>query len=316
MPAARNTYIDALKGYAILMVVVGHALQRAEVFGLLSWKGLSPYLPYSGYVTMPLFFAVSGYLSFGRVHAPVRAWLLGKARMLLVPLVAWTLVYYFTVHDGLILTDMPLAQYVKSQVVATSLWFFLVLFYCYALLAIGSKLGDWSLPVIGLVLALGLDRWLHPLDWYWGWFAAGYFFSKYQDSLLRWKYPAWAAAVAVYAYGALAPVTSVALLPKTVFALASIGVSTGAVFALRRLAVSRGLEYLGVRSMTVYVGQFLFVQLVFVHSWVNAAITATLAIAGSLVLERLLAMNPWTNVVFLGARGRARTGALAGGAAA
>lgn len=121
MATTRNTYIDALKGYAILLVVIGHALQRAEVFGVISWGPLSPYLPYSGYVTMPLFFAVSGYLSFGRVHEPVGKWLLGKARMLLVPLVVWTVIYYFTVNDGLIPTAMPFLEYVRTQATATSL---------------------------------------------------------------------------------------------------------------------------------------------------------------------------------------------------
>lgn len=308
MATTRNTYIDALKGYAILLVVIGHALQRAEVFGLISWGPLSPYLPYSGYVTMPLFFAVSGYLTFGRVHEPVGKWLLGKARMLLVPLVVWTVIYYFTVNDGLIPTAMPFLEYVRTQATATSLWFLLTLFYCYVLVGAGTRLGDWALPLIGVVLVALLDRGVVSLGWYWGWFIAGYFWAAHGERLQRFRWPMWAAALAVYAVGVFRPVMSVTLAPRFIFALAAIGLGTLVVHALRTTPIARGLAVLGVRSLSIYVGQFLFVQLVFVHSWFNAVITTVLAITASLLIDRIVSANRWTNLLFLGGRGVSRPG--------
>lgn len=303
MSGKRSIYIDALKGYAILLVVIGHAIQRAAFLGLISWGTLSEYLPYSGYVTMPLFFAISGYLSFGRVHAPVGRWLLGKARMLLVPLVAWTVIYYFTVHDRLIPTDMPFASYLRSQVPLPTLWFLLVLFYCYALLATQHRFGDWLMAVAGLAVAVVFDRWLHPLDWYWPWFVAGYFFSRYRDRLQAGVRYLWPLAAAAYAFAVFRPVTSVEGWPRVVFPLAAIGVSTLVVFALRSLPVMEWLAVLGKRSMTIYVGQFLFVQLVIAHSWKNIPVVTVLAVAGSLLIDRIFALHPWTNAMLLGARG-------------
>lgn len=303
MTSTRNRYIDALKGYAIFMVVVGHALQRTEFRGLLAWPPLSSFLPYSGYVTMPLFFAISGYLTFGHVHTPRGQWLLRKARMLLVPTVAWTIVYYFLVNDGLIPTQMPFFDYLHSQLIATSLWFPLVLFYCYVLMTFASLLGEWAMPLLVVVLALVFERWLHPLDWYWAWFSAGYFYCKYHERLARLKWPAWGVAAVVYVTGISIPVISAEFWPRLVFALAFIGVSTLAVYAIRRIQVFEWLGYLGRRSMSVYLGQFLFVQLVIAHSWKNAVVTTVLAIAGSLLIDRVLALNPWTNALFLGGRG-------------
>jgi uncharacterized membrane protein YeiB len=120
----------------------------------------------------------------------------------------------------------------------------------------------------------------------------------------------------VYAVGVLAPVLSVELLPRLTFALASAGVSTLVVYALRRTAIARWLAVLGIRSMSIYVGQFLFVQLVFVHSWFNAVLTTVLAVAGSLLIDRVFASNRWTNTVFLGGRGRPRVVPAAEGLAA
>lgn len=303
MATARSTYVDALKGYAILLVVVGHALQRAQVFGLYTSGPLSPYLPFSGYVTMPLFFAVSGYLTYGRVHEPVGRWLLGKARMLLIPLVVWTVIYYFTVNDGLIPTDMSFVQYLNTQATATSLWFLLVLFYCYVLVGAGTRIGDWALPLIGVLLVWLLDRRVEFLAWYWGWFVGGYFYSASGTRLDRLRWPAWVAAVAVYVIGIMRQGMSVGLAPRFVFALTAIGLGTLFVYALRGTAIERGLAVLGARSMSIYVGQFLFVQLVFVHSWANAVITTVLAVAGSLLIDRIFSANRWTNVIFLGGRG-------------
>lgn len=318
MASERNDYLDSLKGYAILLVIAHHALQRAEVFGLVAPNtALSQYVPFSPYVTMPLFIAISGYLAFGRMHEPVGPWLLGKARMLLVPLVAWTVVYFLVVrHDPLIPTDMSFGAYLNTQTPMPSLWFLLVLFYCYALLALRSKTNDWVAAVIGLVVAVLFDRWLHPLDLYWPWFLGGYFFARYQGLLGRVEKLAWPVALAVYAFALLGPITAVEGWPRIVFPLASIGVSTIVVRALCALPVGGWLAVLGKRSMTLYVGQFLFIQLIVAHSWKNIPIVIVLAVGGSLLIDRLLALNPWTDAVFLGARGvRIRRLQLEGAAA-
>ncbi|MGV8083272.1 MAG: acyltransferase family protein [Coriobacteriia bacterium] len=297
----RSNFIDALKGAAILMVVVGHALQRASAFGLIAPIDISPYLPYSGYVTMPLFFSISGYLSFRGGRMPTGKWLLSKAKMLLVPWMMWTLVNYALVHDGLIPTEMPFLQYVKSQLVAPSLWFFVVLFLCYTLLMLGLRLGGVWLPILGLAVVVLPIPWLDSLAWYWWWFLGGYALARFPLKP-RVRRIALSVGVVGYLLGLALPVTSTAVPLRLLMALCYSLAMVLFVGLLMRLAPSKLLRYLGVHTFVIYAGEFLFVQLVFLHSWVNVLITTVLAIAGSLALERLLSLSPLTDALFLGGR--------------
>lgn len=118
--------LDVLKGMAIFLVVMGHVLtmcirglDRAAIFKII------------GEVHMPLFFFISGFLSYkeeaeGRAVAPN---LLSRARQLLLPMVAvssiW--IYYFP-HSGL---ESPLVSTWHGlwyDTFKNGYWFTLVLF--------------------------------------------------------------------------------------------------------------------------------------------------------------------------------------------
>lgn len=77
----RNTYIDYLKGIAIIMVVLGHCWKLPQdVFRLI----------YS--IHMPLFFAISGYLLAGREDEPLGRFIIKKAKSLLIPYIVFCLI--------------------------------------------------------------------------------------------------------------------------------------------------------------------------------------------------------------------------------
>lgn len=110
--------LDYIRGIAILMVVMGHVLLfslKIEHTALLSFISICE---------MPLFFAVSGYLSHkdrvedfkGMLHR-----LLIRSRGLLVPLFVWSAIR--NICDGTITCSL-------SMVYRGGYWFFLVLWWC------------------------------------------------------------------------------------------------------------------------------------------------------------------------------------------
>ena len=89
----RLRYFDILKGLAIFMVVMGHVMAMG-VRGI----DATPLFKFIGQIHMPIFFFISGWLAW-RPKAPT---LLPKARRLLVPMVAVsTLWIYYYPFSGL-----------------------------------------------------------------------------------------------------------------------------------------------------------------------------------------------------------------------
>lgn len=306
----RNHYVDALKGYAILLVVFGHAVQRTQGFGLWPFADMGPYVLFSGVVTMPLFFAVSGYLAFGRVHSPELRWAAGKARLLLIPWLAWTLLFYFAVNDKFVPgPPLSLLQYAQAQFADPTLWYFIVLFICYVVLAVGVPFGDWTLPLLGVVILFTPVPFLSSLHWYWWWFIGGYFFAKFEEIALKARWIAWVVGVVVYGVGVVVLTQPVTPSPGQFPPLAVNAMAVGAaltgtlvVWLLSMTPLAGPLRHLGIHSMELYAGEFLFVQFLIVPSWVNALITTALAVAGSLALGYLFRLNRWTDLLFLGSK--------------
>lgn len=119
----RNKTIDCLRGYAILLVVVGHAIQTVygEVIGN---QKLIFLVIYSFH--MPLFFSISGYLAY-RGEKNLK-WLKRRLTGLLIPFVSWTLIY--AIISGTLHSLGDLVIYLQDSFIYPhkSLWFLLVLF--------------------------------------------------------------------------------------------------------------------------------------------------------------------------------------------
>lgn len=129
----RDTFLDVAKGLAIILVVVGHICQGART----DFDHFFPFrLIYAFH--MPMFMCLAGMVASLKIHSffPVCSLDLvafnakkearGATRRLLVPFIAWTVVYYFLRHnDGTL-------DYFKKVIASPdwSLWFLLALFYC------------------------------------------------------------------------------------------------------------------------------------------------------------------------------------------
>jgi len=165
---ARSEGIDQLRGFAILLVIVGHSIQysngrsyfRTEAF----FENPLYRLIYGFH--MPLFMAISGYLFSGAI-ASRGLWSLFQARLrsLIVPILAWGLAIYILEKKLVNHAQFPmnpvrlLMGYVA--VCVHSLWFLWAVFYCTLAAALIHKLQRYRWPTylgIGVLLFLVPDE--------------------------------------------------------------------------------------------------------------------------------------------------------------
>lgn len=176
--SARNSGIDAIKGGAILLVVLGHAIQ-SKVSGF--ENNLLFRIIYSFH--MPLFMILSGWFA-----APEKIRKLKRTAIRLVlPVCSWYLILYVVEMQY---RTIPFVEYVKRWIISpdVGLWFLWVLFLCHLWLVPVRRLEAWiglaAYFVGGIVLcaipisALGLKL----TKYYFLFFAIGYLAARY------WKY--------------------------------------------------------------------------------------------------------------------------------
>jgi fucose 4-O-acetylase-like acetyltransferase len=192
--ATRNLHVDAFKGFAILLVVLGHAIQvNVPDFD----NNLLFRVIYSFH--MPLFMFLSGYLAWGRNIDLKRRFV-----QLVIPFISWYLLgYLFNRSIGF--TDY-IIRWVKSP--DWGLWFLWVLFLNFGIFyfvqhipRIISKhalVNDTTISKANLfefaffvlvwfiiyripinILGVGLVKW-HLI-----FFGSGYFIAKYKGHLVR-----------------------------------------------------------------------------------------------------------------------------------
>ncbi len=135
-PSKRNRYVDLLRAFSILVVVVGHWLMAAPqvVGGDLEYNRLLSHTTWTHYLTwivqvMPLFFLVGGYANAASWRsARVRgeaygSWLRARLRRLTLPvlplLAVWTLGALFLMSEGVETAMVRMA----SQAALVPLWF-------------------------------------------------------------------------------------------------------------------------------------------------------------------------------------------------
>lgn len=117
MPAKRIFYIDALKAFAIVLVVMGHTHELWEVEGRESF-----YLPILSIFHMPLFMALSGYVT------NVEKFQLGKRAKMLIPFFVFG--FAWTAYN-----QLPFLGFFEHEA-KYGYWFLYVLFMFFAFLAL------------------------------------------------------------------------------------------------------------------------------------------------------------------------------------
>lgn len=333
-PPGRDLAADAIRGLAILLVVLGHAISNA--IDLNHAARSDPLFILSNFIYtfhMPLFMAVAGYVLYAR-----RIRVLDRATRLLLPFFAWIPVYWFVnrylrhfpwpVRFGTTLKDTVLRP-------GAGLWFLPTLFLCTLLLLVAVRLEKvrWWLGEVSLAaMFVGVNfipydnLGLVQVKYFFFFFAAGYLLAKHRPRLERFSPGQVNAALALasavflglfalfYRGGALKPYLFPITLPdlfktpgtylvRYLMAVLGVFACVALVRALGRGAPGNALAWFGLVTMDIYVAHGLMVQLAFGGGWVKVLAGFVLGVVLSLVLTLFFLRQWWvTAMVFLGIR--------------
>lgn len=341
---SRNLYLDALKGTAIVLVVLGHSIQR----NLPDYASNSAFLLIYSF-HMPMFAALSGYVIEARVRRPVIRWLGNKAAGLLIPLAAWYAVFYFasalpvTGLGPFIQTGGGFAHYlwIGVYVPRNGLWFFWVLFLCYLTLVVFRPFSRWlhswylavavAAAVVGLPLVLfkigvnpnyfGLAEYLRLFPF----FALGCLVSRKRTQLRPLLVAVGPLCIVLFPVVGLAwggvhwpfvgdvlptPTETMQTILGGLAAAIGIVACATVVRVIRSLrawaAPYRLLSALGYLSLDIYVLSLLFGRAGVGAGWTKVLSATVVAISASLALSYLIRRSALASAVLLGRRGASR----------
>ena len=299
---ARNDLIDALKFFAIALVILTHVLRLRGEFVHLSPGLVNAIVLFN----LPLFTFLSGWVLFGREGShPVR-FLRGKGLALLVPYFAW------------ISVEMPLRHVVPSgyparlvhalldPMAGMQMWYLWALFCMFGVFTLARLVSraDWWTASVGVAVgcialfipggASGLDRvtWLYP------YLVFGYLAARHRGRLRRYDIFAAIAAVIVFAILSLHPSE---LLPLRFVAGVAGTVASCALFALvPRDALSLPAAF-GRRSLGIYGSQMVVLPFLIVGlGWPGAMASWVVVLGASTAIALVLDRFAPTRAVFLG----------------
>lgn len=182
----RDTLIDALKGTAIILVVLGHAIQ----YNLTDFDSNIIFkIIYSFH--MPLFMFLSGYLSFNIKKFDVN-FLVKKFKSLVIPFVLWYIISYWVQKYYVSVNFIEyITRWIKSP--DYGLWFLWVLFLNFCLLYLFIKLNKYLHDfafIIGIFLVYKVPITIlgvYQLKWYIIFFIGGYLVAKYMGIIKKYK---------------------------------------------------------------------------------------------------------------------------------
>mgnify|MGYP004470967989 CR=1 FL=1 len=179
--------LDVLRGVAILIVVVGHAIQVSLLEGESSFLWSKVILNFQ----MPLIFCISGYTAgCSFPNSNTRTFIIKKIKRLLVPYIAWESFHY------LIVCMLPLdyrmlgvGEFIKEFFIS-DFWFLRILFIYYVILwgyniifnccHIQAETIQWIFLFLGSIviwlLARGKLNSGNLSVWYYIWFLIGLLF--------------------------------------------------------------------------------------------------------------------------------------------
>lgn len=140
MKEGRNSYFDFLRGFLILLVLLGHAIQYGSGSEYLEkglyWNNGIMKGIYSFH--MPLFILISGYfLYFSFEKYGILKTSIKKCKKLLLPIITWVPIVFCL--DVVIGNDTPSIKKI-IYVFLTDFWFLWAILYCTALLSTGEKM--------------------------------------------------------------------------------------------------------------------------------------------------------------------------------
>lgn len=322
----RIELIDSLKGYAIILVLIGHVIVLSNPSGFAnSWLFIFIYAFH-----MPLLLFLSGYLVGQKPVGPFKDFIGKKCKGLLYPYIVWLFISIFIVNN-FILNNVVWDYLTNHLVFFDNIWFLPVLFISFLLLLlfIGIEnflnayklrrytgicflmiyLVSWriDLPIQGLVLI----RWFSPFV------LIGYLAARYRDQIIEKEYlfplssvifilllPSWSQYVLIFGN-----VGTTNLIIDFVLAMTGIIMAFGLLWSLRKTFVSKLLNLCGFFSLEIYlVSNFialLLIQIFRIHFWIDQGLTAYISgtivfLLISIFLAMILSYNKYVSLLLFG----------------
>lgn len=312
--------LDYMKGLAMMMVVMGHVL-------LFSLKvDHTALIAIINICEMPLFFAVSGYLSHKEREEDFKkamSRLLVRSRTLLVPLVIWSIV--LNICDEKITFSL-------SMVYRGGYWFFVALWWCDVLNTFAAYISKkfkfcivadillygsiYAVILLGRIKNIDLGGILpiQNIQYYFPFFVLGLLMRKYKfvNDVVLSKYS--------YAVGMLLLIIGWYFSSIESFVIWFVA-ALGAVVVVwmvckeinSELKVAKMLSIVGKNTLPIYAIHYLFIAIMpcalcdmvdipngFFFQLVITFVYAALIIFLCLLVDRILSLNPITRMIFFG----------------
>jgi fucose 4-O-acetylase-like acetyltransferase len=334
----RDPYLDIMKGLAILLVVVGHAIQSLPNYQ----DGLVFRTIYSFHI--PLFMFLSGAVASYSSAPMDKKFIWKKFLLLVVPFVAWAVVSSIVdslpgLHPHVFFENLSRIAVYPDW----GLWFLWVLFLNFCCLTASRKLfpktGYMGYVLVWLVTMLiptnkygiGLVKWHFPF------FAIGYLIFKNREKLAFLKMPTFFASLVSFPIliaswhwlylpnflttlpphlashhldaievGDLATIHIYRIITlgySYIVAFAGIGLACLLLPKLKSIRLNSFLNFLGLYTMEIYVLFWYFLDLGFGPYWLNIAMRTAVSISLALFVAALvLYRSKWLSFIFLGGR--------------
>ncbi|WP_243347472.1 acyltransferase family protein [Parabacteroides sp. FAFU027] len=192
----RNELIDVIKGFAILLVVLGHAVQyNVKAFD----QHILFRVIYSFH--MPLFMFISGFVACGTFDGSFQV-LRKRFNSLIIPFFSWLaitdllglLFNYLHYQDPIISYHSPIAVILSPS--NGGLWFLWILFQNYLILFLALRIKfireEWCILLLGILIFVLSEYFrkipvIHGLrnsGWYLIFFSLGYMLNRYKEQTL------------------------------------------------------------------------------------------------------------------------------------
>ena len=186
---SRNKTIDYIKAFAIILVVLGHAIQYGSGIYVKEHMFEKNYIVYFIYsFHMPLFMLISGYLFFFSINRyNTKTTIINKIKSLIIPIFFWTILT--TLFDCILYDQERLLNPFRFGVAWANkfigqFWFLWAVFICSMIVLLINKLLKDNIIVYLIVfvasfftpdvLLLSLIKYMYPF------FVIGYMVNKYK----------------------------------------------------------------------------------------------------------------------------------------
>jgi fucose 4-O-acetylase-like acetyltransferase len=140
----RINFLDFAKGILIILVVIGHSVQFLMYGGSQAFFE-DPLFKAIYMFHMPLFMAISGFLSYGGIQrGPFLKFSLKKTYSYIVPIFAWSITFVLPLYlFGKGLPNRSIFEAIWREFFGGNLWFFWALLGCLLLTALVKKMGRY-----------------------------------------------------------------------------------------------------------------------------------------------------------------------------